>query len=340
MILQSVLLTAYCLCQFFPNLDLDEKSIIPSFERNTGLPTVVNLNPPEVQILLRSGLEFAYVEEFDSAAAYFEEIIEQYPKNPSGYFFKAALLQVKMMDRSQYDEEEEFLSLMRMAIHRSEDILQQESNLWAEFYLGSSYTYRAVYEGLKGNYWETFNYGVKGGGILQGIIKKDSTFYDAYLGAGSYEYFWARASRYLLIPNLGGGNVTEAIRKLHVAAEKSLYSGPTAKNSLVFIYGEEKMFALADRIIEELLNTYPRGKTFLWSKAELDFKKENYRHALQSYAELFHDTMLKTQRITQILHRASCIWVNATLNLAKRQMPELRSKTSSITKHRLVSIQK
>jgi len=251
------------------------------------LTTAPNLNPPEVQALLQSGLAFAYVEEFDSAAVYFDELIERYPQNPSGYFFKAALLQVKMLDRSDYRAEEEYLSLMRTAIHRSEDILEHENNLWAEFYLGSGYTYRAVHEGLKGNYWETFKYGVKGGRILQNIIKKDSTFYDAYLGAGSYEYFWARASRYLFIPNLGGGNVTEAIRKLHVAAEKSQYSGPTAKNSLVFIYGEEKMFAAADQIIEELLDAYPRGKTFLWSKAELDFKKENYRHALQSYAELY-----------------------------------------------------
>jgi tetratricopeptide (TPR) repeat protein len=264
MMLQSVLLTVYCV-----------------------LPSVLNLNPPEIQDLLQHGLEFAYVEEFDSAATYFDKIIECHPENPAGYFFKAALLQVKMLDRSRYGEEEEYLSLMRAAIHRAEDILQQESNLWARFYLGSSYTYRAVYEGLKGNYWETFNYGVRGGRILQDIIKEDSTFYDAYLGAGSYEYFWARASRYLLIPNLGGGNVPEAIRKLHVAAEKSLYSGPTAKNSLVFIYGEEKMFESADAIISELRSTYPRGKTFLWSSAELDFKKQNYRQALQRYAELF-----------------------------------------------------
>lgn len=251
------------------------------------LTTVTNLNPPEVQDLLQSGLAFAYIEEFDSAVVYFDEIIERYPENPSGYFFKAALLQVKMMDRSDYSDEENYLSLIRKAIHRSEDILEHENNLWAEFYLGSSYTYRAVHEGLKGNYWETFNYGVKGGKILQGIIKKDATFYDAYLGAGSYEYFWARASRYLLIPNLGGGDVAEAIRKLHVAAERSLYSGPTAENSLVFIYGEEKMFEPADLIIEKLLTTYPHGKTFLWSKAELDFKKKDYRHALQSYGELF-----------------------------------------------------
>ena len=169
----------------------------------------------------------------------------------------------------------------------AENILEQEENPWAAFYLGSSYTYRAVYEGLKSNFWEAFNYGLKGGKILQSIVKSDSTFYDAYLGVGSYEYFWARASRYLFIPNLGGGNVEEAIRKLHVAADSGLYSGPTAKNSLVFVYGEEKIFQEADPIINELLTTYPQGKTFLWSKAELEFKREDYATAVTHYAELF-----------------------------------------------------
>lgn len=287
MILQSVLLAVYCLCRFFPNLDLDEKSSIPSFERNTGLPTVVDLNSPEVQNVIQTGLMYAYVENFDSATSYFNEVIHRYPKNPAGYFFKAALLQVKMMDRSQHAEEEEYFALLRQAIRNAEDILEQEENLWATFYLGSSYTYRAVYEGLKSNFWEAFNYGLKGGKILQGIIKSDSTFYDAYLGAGSYEYFWARASRYLFIPNVGGGNVEEAIRKLHVAADRGLYSGPTAKNSLVFVYGEEKIFHEADPIIDELLTTFPQGKTFLWSKAELEFKRENYATAVTHYAELF-----------------------------------------------------
>ncbi len=264
MMLCSIPLTAYCL-----------------------LLTATNLNPPEVQDLLHAGLEFAYVENFDSATTYFNEVIDRYPANPAGYFFKAALLQVKMLDRSQHIEEEEYFALLRQAIRNAESILKLEENPWATFYLGSSYTYRAVYEGLRSNFWEAFNYGLKGGKILQGIIKSDSTFYDAYLGAGSYEYFWARASRYLFIPNLGGGNVEEAIRKLHVAADNSLYSGPTAKNALVFVYGEEKIFHKADPIIDELLTTFPQGKTFLWSKAELEFKRDNYARAVTNYAELF-----------------------------------------------------
>ena len=200
--------------------------------------SVNNLNPPEVQVLIKAGLEFAYAEEFDSAQIYFDEIIELNPDNPAGYFFKAALLQLKMMDQCQYLEGKEYLLLMDRTARCAEKILREKENLWAQFYLGSSYAYRAAYAGFKGDYFETFKYGVKGGRLLQDIIKKDTTFYDAYLGAGSFEYFWVRAARYLPILKLMGGDVDEAIRKLHIAAEKSFYSGPTTKNFLVFIYGE------------------------------------------------------------------------------------------------------
>ncbi|MEO0137232.1 MAG: tetratricopeptide repeat protein [candidate division WOR-3 bacterium] len=247
----------------------------------------IDLNPPEVQELIQSGLKFAYIERFDSAAFYFGKVVELYPENPAGYFFKSALLQLKMMDGCHFRDEKEYLDLIKKVRMLCTGILEQEENLWAEFYLGSSYAYQAVYEGLKRNYLETFNYGVKGGRILQGIIKKDSSFYDAYLGAGTYEYFWARASRYLPFLKLTDGNVEEALRKLHLAAEKSIYSGPTARNSLAFIYGEEKRFDIATLIIDSLLAEYPESKTFHWNKAELEFKKKNYEVALRNYEWLF-----------------------------------------------------
>ena len=249
--------------------------------------SVYNLNPPEVQILIQTGLDFSYVEEYDSAQIYFDEVIRLYPENPAGYFFKAALLQLKMMDQCQYLEEKEYLSLINQTIEYAGKFLEEEENLWAEFYLGSSYTYQAVYKGLKSDYFEAFKYGVKGGRILQGIIKKDSTFYDAYLGAGTFEYFWARAARYFPVLKLVGGDANEAIRKLHIASEKSLYSGPTAKNSLVFIYGEEGDFNKADSIIDSLLLKYPDSRTFLWNKAESEFNKKNYLVAADLYSDLF-----------------------------------------------------
>ncbi len=262
--------------------------MIASIAILTGiLYTGGDINAEDVQDLIQQGLSYAYVEAFDSARVYFDEIIARYPDNPAGYFFKAGLLQLSMMDMCHFKYGKEYLSLMKQVRNKADAILSQEDNPWASFYLGSSYTYQAVYEGLQGNYFETFQLGVKGGRMLQEIIKRDSTFYDAYLGAGTYEYFWARAARYLPVLKLSGGNVEEAIRKLHVAAQKSLYSGPTANNSLAFIYGEEGMFEEADRHIDTLLQHYPGGRTFIWNKAELEYKRKNYQDAKIHYQILF-----------------------------------------------------
>ena len=49
-----------------------------------------DLNPPDIQNLIKSGLDFSYVENFDSAGAYFRRVMELYPENPAGYFFQGA----------------------------------------------------------------------------------------------------------------------------------------------------------------------------------------------------------------------------------------------------------
>lgn len=292
------------------------------------LITTLDLNPPQIQNFIQSGLQFAYVENFDSAEVYFKKVINLYPELPAGYFFQSALLQVKMMDGCHFNNEKEYQQLMKKVRDICEGILKKEDNLWAMFYLGSSYAYQAVYEGLKANYLETFSYGVKGGKILQSIIQKDSLFYDAYLGCGTYEYFWARAGRYLPFLKLADGDVNEAIRKLHVASEKSIYSGPTAKNSLVFIYGEEKQFDLATKLIDSLIYEYPGSRTFHWNKAELEFKKKNYQSALDVYQWLF-DHYFDEQNYSNLaqckLYIGKCYFEMGKKNEAKNALKEVIS---------------
>ncbi len=247
----------------------------------------VDLNPKGIQELIKPGLDFSYVENFDSAGCYFRRAIELYPDNPAGYFFLGALMQLEMMDGCRYNREAEYVAVMKQGLQRAEAVLDQEENTWAEFYRANYYVYRAVYEGTKRNYLETFNFGLKGGRMMQSLLKKDSTFYDAYLAAGTFEYFWARASRYLPILKLAGGDHEEAIRKIKVAVQQSCYSGPTAENSLAFIYTEEDNYGEAARYADTLLARYPASKTFLWNKANLEYEKKNYGPAAELYRELF-----------------------------------------------------
>jgi tetratricopeptide (TPR) repeat protein len=247
----------------------------------------VDINPPDVEQLIETGLAYAYIEDFDSAGIYFDEIMMTYPQNPAGYFLKAALLQLRMMDECRFELEAEYLRLMRKAAKYAEEIISEDENLWAEFYLANTFVYRAVYRGFRKEYFETFKLGVKGGRMMQDLLKKDSTFYDAYLAAGTFEYFWARASRYLPFLNLGGGDVEGAIGKLRIAAEKSSYSGPTASNSLAFIYGEEGEYEKAAAIIDSLLVIYPTSRTFLWNKSELEFKNKHFGVAADLFEDLY-----------------------------------------------------
>ncbi|MBN2621519.1 tetratricopeptide repeat protein [candidate division WOR-3 bacterium] len=250
------------------------------------------LNPPELQETVLAGLQHAYIDNYDSAMVFFQDVRNTYPDNPAGFFFSAALVQLEMMDACHYDHAEIYLGYLQQAIDKAQIILEQRDDYWARFYLGSCYTYRAVYEGLQKNYYATFTYGVKGGKILKELIEKDPSFYDAYLGAGTYEYFLARAARYLPILNLGGGDVPEAIHKIHLAATNSIYSGPTAYNSLAFIYSEEKEYARADSIIDHLLTDHPNARTFLWTKANLEMKQERFGSAAAIY-RMLHDVYIE-----------------------------------------------
>lgn len=249
--------------------------------------SLLDLNPPEIEQAIKAGLEHAYVEGFDSARYYFEEVTRVRPLNPAGYFFCGALMQLQMMDECRFDEEAAYYDMMRKTVRLAEGILAEENSSWARFYAANAYIYQAVYKGYRKDYFEAFKLGHNGGRMMQALIKDDPLFYDAYLAAGTFEYFWARASRYVPFFNLGGGDIPGALNKLDLAADRSLYSGPTARNSLVFVYGEEGEFEKAAAVVDSLRKEYPASKTFLWSKADLEFKRRDYRAAAVLYEELY-----------------------------------------------------
>jgi tetratricopeptide (TPR) repeat protein len=292
------------------------------------LSIACDVNPPEVEEKIRTGLEYAYIEQFDSAGMYFGEVMRDHPENPAGYFMNAALLQLKMMDECRFDDEERYFDLMRRAIKHAEIILEDGDNSWARFYLANAYVYQAVYKGYRKDYFETFKLGVKGGRMMQDLMKNDSTFYDAYLAVGTFEYFWARATKYMPFLNLAGGDVAGAIAKLYVAAQKSIYSGPTARNSLVFIYAEEGEYEKAAAIIDSLLAQYPTSRTFLWNKAELEFKRENYRIAAAIYEDLFcHYDMQNEKNYANLaqcrLYVGKCFAALSDKDEARRNLKEV-----------------
>ncbi|HIE05882.1 MAG TPA: hypothetical protein EYP58_03675 [bacterium (Candidatus Stahlbacteria)] len=244
-----------------------------------------NLNPPDLVDLITQGLDYAYTESFGEAEAKFDSVILKYPDNPAGYFFKAALIELVIMDTYLYDREGEFFNLIDTTIIRAKRILKREKNGWAQFYYASALVYRAVYEGFKRNYWATFRHGIKGGAEMKRVIDYDSTVYDAYLGIGVYEYFWATASRYIPILKLFG-NWEDGVRKIKVARDSGRFSSVTALNALSWIMAVEKKPAEAVAYAETLMNRYPESRTFRWTLARAYLADNRCQDAIKIYGEL------------------------------------------------------
>lgn len=246
----------------------------------------VDLNPPEIEPLVLNGLRYAYTESFDSAAVWFDSIQRVYPENPSGWFYKAALVQVYMMDGCRTDRELEYSQLIDSTIAKATRYLGDGSNPWAQYYLGSAHMYSAIHEGSKKNYWAAFSLGMKGGKMLKKLIETYPEFYDAYLGAGSFDYFWARASRYLPVLKLIG-DFTKGVEEIKVARAKGAYSRITAQNALVWIYTQEGKYAEGLRLADDLVAQYPSSRTFLWSRAGIRYANRKYEDALADYERLY-----------------------------------------------------
>ncbi|HID32377.1 MAG TPA: tetratricopeptide repeat protein [bacterium (Candidatus Stahlbacteria)] len=264
----------------------------------TALLIAINLNPPDVVTLVTRGLDHAYVEEFDRAEVYFDSVIKSHPDNPAGYFFKSALIELYIMDSYDFEREDEFFALIDTTIKKAKAILKRERNGWAQFYYAAALVYRAVYEGFQRNYWATFRHGVKGGAEMMKVIEIDSTVYDAYLGIGVYEYFWATASRYIPILKLFG-RWEDGVKKIEIARDSGLYSSVTAINALSWIMTVESKPEIAIALAETLLVRYPKSRTFRWTLARAYLAGERIDDALSLYQELL-DYYQNDKNVTNI----------------------------------------
>ncbi|RKX69060.1 hypothetical protein DRP53_09305 [candidate division WOR-3 bacterium] len=282
----------------------------------------IDLNPPHLVELIQKGLECAYVERFTEAEAYFDSVIISFPDNPAGYFFKAALIELYIMDTYDYHREKEFFALIDTTIGKARRVLKKEGNGWAQFYYASALVYRAVYEGFKRNYWATFYHGIKGGREMRRVIEYDSTLYDAYLGIGVYEYFWATASRYLPILKLFG-NWEDGVRKIEIAKDSGQFAAVTAMNALCWIMTVEKRPDVAVALAETLIGRYPSSRTFRWTLARAYLAAGRADEAIAIYRELlnYYQQVKNTTNIAQVnLDIARCLIVAGREGEAKTHL--------------------
>lgn len=238
--------------------------------------------------LIQAGIELSIQHDYAKAESNFQQLIDNYPDHPVGYFFMAATIQAKMMDYESDRWSQDFYRFIRLAIDCAEkkQAENNDSDLLSMFYHGSALCYLAFYEGRDGDILKAVNHGLSGISLLKKIKKIDPEFHDASFGIGSYKYWRSQKTKFLSWLPLISDERAEGIEMVRQAVDNGKYIPYAAMNELTWILLEageaEEAYSWAMKGLEK----FPRSRFFLWGAAKSALARENYSSAASLFQKL------------------------------------------------------
>ena len=118
------------------------------------------------------------------------DLQDRYPHHPIGYVMNAAMLQSQMLDDEHFDYQDDFYTLIKLVERKCKNLLKDSpDDAWVLYCLGLAYGSKAVYDSRAGSRWSAIRHGIKSKRVFTDCIEADGSFYDAYVGLGSYHYW-------------------------------------------------------------------------------------------------------------------------------------------------------
>jgi len=264
--------------------------ILLFFELTQGQTCVEGKNDS----LIQSGIKFSIQHDYHQAEAIFQQIIEDYPDHPIGYFFMAATIQSKMMDYESDQWNQDFYRYIQLAIHYAKNnrLDEKKDNIpWTMFYHGSALCYLAFHEGRNGDYFKAIHHGLSGISILNQITKRHPEFYDAYFGIGSYKYWRSQKTKFLNWLPILSDERQEGIAMVQQAVEKGTYTRYAAINELIWILLDSGRADRAYSWALKGLEKFPQSRFFLWGAAKSAFALDDHSNAAIHFQQLLTSIM-------------------------------------------------
>jgi hypothetical protein len=249
---------------------------------------------------IQFGLDALYNFEFEKAEQIFNELIDINPEQPAAFHYKSIPQLWFYLDSKDRDNLERFISLSDSVIKKTEILLNTETdNLYLYYIIGTSYSYRALAYTRSEEYlnalWATKNFY----SYLNRAIEMDSSFYDAYLGLGIYNFAVSRTApawKWALELTGISGEMDAGFEYLKLASEKGKWSKTEAQFYLSQLLSEFSLdVKTADKYLRNLNNKYPGNLLFKLAIAELYIQKTELRKAEKKLREVINspDTLFK-----------------------------------------------
>ncbi|MBN1559265.1 tetratricopeptide repeat protein [candidate division KSB1 bacterium] len=244
--------------------------------------------------MVAQGMEWSIREQYDQAVALFTQYAMNDPRDPAPHFFLATVWQSKMMDFETKEWRHLFMREIDKTMELCDSLLiHQPHDNAIRFYYASALAYKSFQISREGKIIKGFSLALRAVDILQKIIDQDSTFYDAYLGTGSYLYWRSYLTRHFAwLPFFHDQRAT-GIAQIERACRNGALSRWAALSNLAWIYIQEKNYDKAVQCAQRGLESFPMSRFFLWPLGDAQFHQQNFQAALSTYSTLLQSVTLE-----------------------------------------------
>ena len=238
--------------------------------------------------LIQKSIEFSIQHDYENAEKIIQKIIEKYLEHPEGYFFMAATIQSKMMDFETDRWDEDFFRFIDLTLKKANDKINTSSptNIWAQFFKGSAFSYLAFVKGRRGKYLPAIRYGYSGITLLKKITAVHPDFYDSYFGIGTYYYWRSRFSGFINWLPIFSDQREYGIQMVKQAAQKGKFTRYAALNELIWILIDAGKPGEAFNYAQKGLEKFPESRFYLWGAAKSATAKKDYSTAIYYFQKI------------------------------------------------------
>jgi tetratricopeptide (TPR) repeat protein len=237
---------------------------------------------PSLHLLINQGIDLILKQEYGRADSLFGEVVSRYPDHPVGYLYKVAVMQAYSIDFDVPVNRQKFDSLLELG-KKSAQNLEYSSK---EYFLGTADGYDAYERVEHGDWFGGVRKGMASASKFEDLVERDSSFYDAYVGIGTYYYWSSRKTAFIRWLPFIKDYRELGIDMLITSAERSEYNRFAAMSALVSIYLDAEDYREVEEWSKRGLKYYPENRIFLWGLATALDRQKCYKETIVAYEYL------------------------------------------------------
>lgn len=299
-----IALVCLWLCAVYSFMSASTLDSAPSDE--SAYPPFVGVSaadeyPAFVKERVLAGIDAFYSMKYDQAMVIYDDLIQKYPNEPVGYFFRSQIFLWRyLFDYSEPDYKRFIAACDKAIMIADEAVKANPNNNKARTILGAIYGFRSVANFRAENLVKATLDGRSCYNYLNEALKRDPQQYDAYLGMGVFHFGIAvMPSTVKFAANFAGlkGDREGGLREVGLAADKSLFSRSDAKIFLAFIEVYfNKDYGKGYKYLQDLLQKYPNNIPVLYTLGNVEtfLKKMTYANDFYKKVVQLADTNFKT----------------------------------------------